>query len=336
VRHLSLNLPADAPLIFLDTIPNGIGRPGLALSPDGEWVGFFADNELKKVGLSGSLPVVLGAARAVYGASWSSSGEILSSVRDGGAVVRTPALGGTPESVQFSDEIVPRWPWVLPGGRAFLASYNSEKIVAVSLDTGDFAVLLEGGDDPRYLPTGHSVFQRQGQLFAVPFDPDGIRIEEFGGAQYTFSDDGTLVYAPGRAVGEGTLVWVDRQGNEEALPFPSDVFAAFRLSPQSDRLAIGVLNTTWDLSVYDLNRGTRSRLARNGRSLAWSPAETPRPLFEGRDCLSLRGPSFDIARDGRFLMIKSGDAAASTTELRVVLNWFDEVERAVAAGNPEP
>ncbi len=46
--------------------------------------------------------------------------------------------------------------------------------------------------------------------------------------------------------------------------------AAFRLSPQSDRLAIGVLNTTWDLSVYDLNRGTRS-LARNGRSPAWSP-----------------------------------------------------------------
>jgi hypothetical protein len=157
-------------------IPGTEGAFGPFFSPDGEWVGFFADNELKKVGLSGSLPVVLGAARSVHGASWSSSGEILSSVRDGGAVVRTPALGGTPESVQFSDEIVPRWPWVLPGGRAFLASYNSEKIVAVSLDSGDFAVLLEGGDDPRYLPTGHLVFQRQGQLFAVPFDPDGLKL----------------------------------------------------------------------------------------------------------------------------------------------------------------
>ena len=63
-------------------------------------------------------------------------------------------------------------------------------------------------------------------------------------------------------------------------------------------------------------------------------AGTPRQLFEG-DYLNVIGPSFDVHADGRFLMIKSGDPAASTTELRVVLNWFDEVERAVAAGNPE-
>ncbi len=63
-------------------------------------------------------------------------------------------------------------------------------------------------------------------------------------------------------------------------------------------------------------------------------AGTPRQLFEG-DYLNVLGTSFDVHLDGRFLMVKSGDTAASTTELRVVLNWFDEVERAVAAGNPE-
>ena len=198
-RRLSLNLPADAPLSFFDTAPSRIGCPALALSsdgrflvyvaehklylrpmdrneatpipgtegayapffsPDGEWVGFFAGDQLKKVGLSGSLPVVLSEARQAFGASWSLNGEIISSIGDGRAVVRIPALGGMPESVPFSDEIVPRWPWILPGGRAFLASYNAEGIVAVSLDTGESAVLLEGGgDDPRYLP-----------MFAAPFD----------------------------------------------------------------------------------------------------------------------------------------------------------------------
>ena len=337
--RLSLNLPAEAPLAFLDSAPGGIGRPALALSPDGrflvyvaerklylrpmdrneatpipgtedaygpffspdgEWVGFFAGNQLKKVGLSGSLPVVLSQAPNAYGASWSSDREIISSIRDGRALVRIPDLGGPPEPVSISDGILPRWPWVLPDRRAFLASYSAEQIVAVSLDSGESAVLLEG-DDPRYLPTGHLVFERRGQLFAAPFDPerleltgvpvpvlDGIRSEEFGGAQYTFSDDGTLVYAPGGAVGEGTLVWVDRQGNEEALPFPPDFFAAFRLSSQSDRLAIGALNTTWDLWLYDLNRGMRSRLTRNGRSPAWSP-DGAEIMYQGPHGLSRIG-----------------------------------------------
>ena len=127
--RLSLNLPAEAPLSFLDTALGGIGRPALALSPDGrflvyvaeqklylrpmdrneatpipgtegaygpffspdgEWVGFFAGNQLKKVGLSGSLPVVLSEAPVAYGASWSSDGEIVSSIRDGRALVAHP------------------------------------------------------------------------------------------------------------------------------------------------------------------------------------------------------------------------------------------------------
>ena len=35
-------------------------------------------------------------------------------------------------------------------------------------------------------------------------------------------------------------------------------------------------------------------------------------------------------------MVKRGDAETSTTELRVVLNWFDEVERASPREIPNP
>ena len=45
VRHLSLNLPPDAPLSFVpETIPTGIGRPGLALSPDRRTLAVAATN----------------------------------------------------------------------------------------------------------------------------------------------------------------------------------------------------------------------------------------------------------------------------------------------------
>ena len=46
VRRLSLNLPVDAPLSFLDTAPWRIGRPALALSPDGRSLVYVAEQKL--------------------------------------------------------------------------------------------------------------------------------------------------------------------------------------------------------------------------------------------------------------------------------------------------
>lgn len=57
--------------------------------------------------------------------------------------------------------------------------------------------------------------------------------------------------------------------------------------------------------------------------------EPPAMLFEGR--YAGRGgqpPSYDVAPDGRFLMIQSvGDDRATETRLHVVLNWFEELKR---------
>jgi hypothetical protein len=62
------------------------------------------------------------------------------------------------------------------------------------------------------------------------------------------------------------------------------------------------------------------------------PAEWGRPvqLFEG-DYLFSPGPrSFDVAPDGRFLMLRpAGDASASRPDVVVVLNWTEELKRLV-------
>ena len=58
--------------------------------------------------------------------------------------------------------------------------------------------------------------------------------------------------------------------------------------------------------------------------------ETPQLLFERsqiRDASLTGVANYDVTSDGeRFLMVVSGDAS---TQLHVVLNWFDELERLV-------
>ena len=69
---------------------------------------------------------------------------------------------------------------------------------------------------------------------------------------------------------------------------------------------------------------------------AGSPAGVSKPhqIFEKSYRLS---PGFwgnyDVsADDQRFLMVKSVDEARAPTQINVVLNWFDELKRLVAAG----
>ena len=61
-------------------------------------------------------------------------------------------------------------------------------------------------------------------------------------------------------------------------------------------------------------------------------AEKPHRLFTGHYSGAGRDAQFDVAPDGqRFVMVKSDDAA-TTGQIVVVANWFDEVRRKVPAG----
>ncbi len=63
----------------------------------------------------------------------------------------------------------------------------------------------------------------------------------------------------------------------------------------------------------------------------------PRKLFEGNYVGSLEGlPEFDISADGkRFVMIKHvQNGVSETRELRVILNWFEELKSKAPRGKP--
>ena len=95
-----------------------------------------------------------------------------------------------------------------------------------------------------------------------------------GAAHFSFSSLGSLLYIPGGIGGtERTLVWVDRQGAVEPLAAPPRRYNAPRLSPDGQRLAVEILGANLDVWIYDIPRGTLTRLTfeANNQLPIWAP-----------------------------------------------------------------
>jgi len=283
-------------------IPGTEGASSPFFSPDGQWVGFWADKKLKKVSLAGGQPQTLCDAEILRGASWGGDGQILFSPAGNAALWRVRDTGGKPTQVTSFDsrrgEGTHRWPQILPRGKAAIftshfptGNYASARIEVLQLGDGHRQVLLEGGSDARYLPSGHLVFLRAGSLFAVPFALDqlavtgppvpvldGVFVHEAAGfANYAVSPSGSLVYVPLDPTDfKAELVWVDRKG--AALPVmpvqPPSGIGHLRLSPDGRRLAMGMTvggpgGPDSDIWTYDLARKVWDRLSSGG--VNWYP-----------------------------------------------------------------
>ena len=141
-------------------------------SPNGQSVGFWADGQLKRVSLTGGAAVTIGESVEPFGITWGSDDAILFGSFAG--VWRVPASGGTPQliiPVGGDGDGIPG-PQLLPGGEWVLFSlFPSQQVMLQSLATGERHVLLEdGGNNARYVPTGHLVYVLEGTLLAQPFD----------------------------------------------------------------------------------------------------------------------------------------------------------------------
>jgi serine/threonine-protein kinase len=205
-------------------------------SPNGEWVGFFAQGKLKKARIDGGEPVSLCDAPTGRGASWGEDGNIIAALDPLAGLSQVPSEGGKPISLTKLNQEVEsthRWPQVLPGGKAALfnasiaySNYDEAGIAVVSLKDHRMKTLLDhAGMYPRYLPSGHLTYVTKGTLFAVPFDPDQLEVRgtatllqevssnpNLGFAQLDFSQNGTLAYWTRGSEGLRTIQWLDRSG----------------------------------------------------------------------------------------------------------------------------
>ena len=276
-------------------IPGTDGAFWPFISPDGLEVGFFTKGKLKKVSLAGGSPITLCDAPSARGGSWGADGTIVFTPSPKSGLSRIPASGGEPRPVTSPDAAnfeSHRFPQILPDGEHVLFDLLDRKYMShaavVSLRTGEQRILVEGAAYPRYLPTGHLVFTRPGSLFAVPFSlkrletsgPPVPLLDDLGTnytmrcAQFAFSQEGTLVYAPSRQV-QRTLVWVDRKGATERVLLPPGGFDEVALSPDGGRLAAITFDKSGKMALLigDLARGTLSRSTVEGslEGLAWAP-----------------------------------------------------------------
>ena len=283
-------------------LPGTEGGQDPFFSPDGRWIGFFAEGKLKKMQVTGGIPQpICDALQGSLGASWGPDDTIIMSLGVTSGLLRVPAAGGTPEALTTPNteagEVGHYWPQHLPGGGVLFTLWSGSGWRMAILPPGQptWHVLPEEGAAARYLPTGHLVYAQMSRalatpaLLVMPFDVDRqtatggpvsvLAYPGLSGPNFAVSSTGTLVYvASGSewvAFKENTLVWVDRTGH--TTPFlDRGHFLGPRFSPDGSRLAVGDFSKTgsFDLWVYDVEHGTRIRLTSQGtinNFPAWTP-----------------------------------------------------------------
>jgi serine/threonine-protein kinase len=292
-------------LDVLEPVSVYTGAPiGPFVSPDGQWIGFRDNRELKKVPLSGGPPVTLTTLdTANRGATWGSDDTIIVGGTTG--LQRVKASGGPATVLARADRKSEgdfRWPELLPGGRAVLFTILASmtggpntaqvppQVAVLDLETGARRVLVRGGSHAHFVSSGHLIYATPGTLWAVPFDLSrletrgiavpvvaGVATTTGGGADAVVASDGTLAYVSGGASGAGaarTLVWVDRHGGETQIPAPPRPYLYPRLSPDGTRVVVSSVDQELDLWLWDLARATLTRLTfeRGGdQNPVWTP-----------------------------------------------------------------
>jgi Tol biopolymer transport system component len=273
-------------------------------SPDGRFIGFFADRKLKRIEASGSPPIVLWDVDGISGA-WAPSGDILFSEASGPIQKLSPGAGQAGPVTQVdasAGETTHRYPFFLPDGRHFLylalntagnARDPANRIWVGSLDGAPAKPVLQANYNAQFAD-GFLLFIRGGDLggslLAQPFDlsrletsGQPVTVAEqvslygalLGVGDYSVSRDGTLIFDGFRL--QTRLEWHDRTGTQTgSFGEPAPHFNG-RISPDGSRISFDLYETgtqTTQVWVGDVARGVQTRLTSvpsSNSGPVWSP-----------------------------------------------------------------
>ncbi|HXY11283.1 MAG TPA: protein kinase [Terriglobales bacterium] len=269
-------------------------------SPDGQWIGFFADGKMKKVSASGGYGQVICDAPLGRGATWNRQGVIVFAPNISGPLYRVSENGGVPAAVTqleaSTGETTHRWPSFLPDGMHFLyVARQVSDVRPAALYVGSLSSLsrkkvFEGTSEAQY-SSGWLVFARNTTLVAQKFDlsnlqlvgeavpvADDVRIEtNILRTTFTISQAGQLVYSGFGISPDIELIVIDRLGKQLSTLETAGNWINLRLSPDGTKLAVAVNDsaaggtTIW---INDLRTSVRTRFTFGpgfNANPTWSP-----------------------------------------------------------------
>jgi serine/threonine-protein kinase len=234
------------------------------ISPDGRWVGFFADGRIKRIAVAGGDPLdVCRTGSDSPGAGWGADNRIyftrgwndaglVSVSANGGEVTAASSLDRT------SRERGHWWPHALPDGRHVLftiwyaaAGLSEARIGLLDLQTGKHRVFFPGAT-ARY-GAGHVLYYDAGAYKLVPFDleslsttgdskvvlRDALGVPPAGtlASRVSLSTNGIVAYIAGRLYHDVELSWVGRDGRLEPTGVRTAIHEEADLSPDGRRIA---------------------------------------------------------------------------------------------------
>jgi Tol biopolymer transport system component len=304
-------------------------------SPNGQWIAFFAGNQLKRVSVDNGVAITVTEATNSEGGTWIGNDRILAFTNEGGSLLQI-SFGGEREE---SGDVIGAAPHALPGGSHVL--WSDGQIVVFDTTSKEMKNLPLRGDDPRYL--GGFLFYSQGStVYAARFDTEslslksapvpvltGVRTENVGFSQWALTENGTLLFSPGIAGNENPFFWVDGEQKID-LQLPQRQKGSFEISPDGSHLVVSEYQSgSTDIWLYDFE-GTAPRkisfeanVASNpliwmadGKSiifhksteagrvpyvLSLNSGNTGKPLLDfGEDS----GVAYSMSDDGRFVGIR--------------------------------
>jgi eukaryotic-like serine/threonine-protein kinase len=287
-----LNSLTPYPLIGTE----GAGRP--FWSPDSRYLAFISAGQLKKISVGGGPVQLVSEATGGFDGSWGAKNVILydggsqDSIR-GVSVTGGTVTGYTSLSKTGRDQYH-CWPTFLPDGNHFLflastdsgLTVGSQSFVAKvgSLDSKDTKALFVTDSRIEYDPAGYVLYVLNNTLMARPFDVNKLQatgepapvaehvLSANGNANFSVSNDGSLIYLSSGSSANSELVWLDRTGKEIGKTGDPAPYRDIALSPDGKRLAYSCIDptaNTEDIWVRDLARNVSSRLTFDPKEDIW-------------------------------------------------------------------
>ncbi|MFI5113785.1 MAG: protein kinase [Terriglobales bacterium] len=304
-------------------------------SPDGKFIGFFADGKLKKVEVSGGRPEVLCDAPNGRGGAWNREGVIVFTPESFGGLSRVSAAGGSLVAITKLDtsrsETSHRWPVFLPDGKHFLylgANFSglleNNAIFLGSLDSPERRLLVSTSTNAAYAEPGYLLYLRDNKTLVAqkfdlrryvlsgepfPLSDDVLYFPQVDRAVYSVSGGNVLVTQTGKGASLSQLTWFDRGGKPAGTAGVPGSHNNVRLSPDGNSVAVDQTNPDGrrrDIWIHGLAQGLATT------RLTFDPSFNSDPIWspDGKKIL------FSSNRRGGFrLYLKSADGFGSEEEV---------------------